>query len=234
MEIAATSDADPVALAGAFLAEVRTGEHRGPARERLAYLSEGRLTALDRKGRLAFWLDVYNAAAHAALADRPERLGNRRRFFSAPLVEVAGEALSLDTIEHGILRRSAWKYGLGYLPHPFPGAFERRHRVADRDFRVHFALNCGAASCPAIAAYTAENVDHELHRATETYLTSESVVDGDTVFVPRLLLWYRGDFGGRTGIRRILREYGVVDDPSRYRVRYREYDWSLALGRFRE
>ncbi len=228
------SGTEPVALSTAFLAEIRDGQGQGPARERLAELPEEHLTELDRPGRLAFWLNVYNGAAHAALAERPERFENRRRFFSAPLVTVAGEALDLDTIEHGIIRRSSWKWGLGYVPDPFPSAFERRHRLPERDFRIHFALNCGAASCPAIAAYSAGNVDLELHRSTETYLTTESVVDGDTVRVPRLMLWYRGDFGGRRGIRRILREYGVVDDPDRYRVRYRDYDWSLAAGRFRD
>ena len=234
MDAAADEDAEtePVALSTAFLAEIRDGQTRGPARERLAKLPEERLDALDRRGRLAFWLNVYNAAAHAALAERPERFENRRRFFSAPLVTVAGEELGLDTIEHGIIRHSSWKYGLGYVRDPFPSAFERRHRLSARDFRIHFALNCGAASCPAIAAYTAENVDLELHRSTATYLSTESVVDGDTVRVPRLMLWYRGDFGGRRGIKRILREYGVVNEPGRYRVRYRDYDWSLAVGRF--
>ena len=48
------------------------------------------------------------------------------------------------------------------------------------------------------------------------------------------MLWYRGDFGGRRGIRRILREYGVVDLDEVSRIRYREYDWSLALDAFRE
>lgn len=227
------AEADPVALSAAFLAEVRAGDTHGPARERLAELPEATLTELDRRGRLAFWLNVYNAAAQSALAEAPDRLTNRRRFFSAPLVTVAGEALDLDTIEHGILRRSSWKYGLGYVPDPFPSAFERRHRLPARDFRIHFALNCGAASCPAIAAYTAENVDLELHRSTATYLAGESTVDGGTVSVPRLMLWYRGDFGGGSGIRRILREYGVVDDPDRYRIRYRAYDWSPAVGRYR-
>ena len=233
MRTTPATDPEPVAASTVFLRAVRGGE-ADETRDRLAALPEDRLTDLDRRGRLAFWLNVYNAAAHDALAKRPERLENRRQFFSTPLVAVAGERLSLDTIEHGILRRSAWKYGLGYVPDPFPSAFERRHRVQRRDFRIHFALNCGAASCPAIAAYTAGNVEVELHRSTESYLTSESVVDDDTVYVPRLMLWYRGDFGGGAGIRRILREYGVVDDPDRYRIRYREYDWSAAVGRFRD
>ena len=225
-------DLDLISLSEEFLHEVRAGELHGHVRERLAAIPESMLDSLDVRGRLAFWLNVYNATAQAFLQEDPTRYQNRRRFFSNPLVTVAGTELSLDRIEHGILRRSRWKYGLGYVPNPFPTAFERRHRLPVRDYRIHFALNCGAASCPAIAAYAADVVDEQLDRATESYLTSETIVRDDTVYVPRLLLWFRGDFGGRSGIRRLLREYDFVDERERPRVRYREYDWSLAVGNF--
>ena len=47
---------------------------------------------------------------------------------SGPAVVGAGRSLSLDTIEHGLLRRSRPKLGLGYLPNPLAGRFERSHR----------------------------------------------------------------------------------------------------------
>ncbi|VTT86388.1 hypothetical protein DM2_2426 [Halorubrum sp. DM2] len=231
-------DSAPVETSQRFLRAVRAGSEHDPAREdartRLAYLSESDLDALGPDERLAFWLNAYNAATGDALLSEPDRFESRRRFFSEPIVTVAGEDLSLDAIEHGILRGSQWKYGLGYVPNPLPSAFVRRHRVAEPDFRVHFALNCGAASCPAVAAYDAETVDADLDASTENYLRSETLVEDGTAYVPRLLLWYRGDFGGRSGIRRILREYDVVDPDGVSRVRYREYDWSLALGAFRD
>ena len=221
-----------------FLRAVRAGEERDAereaARDALAGLAESDLDALTPDERLAFWLNAYNAATGDALLSDPTRLANRRQFFSTPRLTVAGEALSLDAVEHGILRGSQWKYGLGYVPNPFPSAFVRRHRVADPDFRVHFALNCGAASCPAVAAYDAETVDADLDAAAEGYLRSETVVEDGTAHVSRLFLWYRGDFGGRRGIRRILREYGVVDPDAVSRIRYRDYDWSPAPDAFRE
>ena len=232
------SGSAPVDLSEGFLRAVRAGEERDAeresARDRLAGLDPADLDALGSDERLAFWLNAYNAATGDALLSDPTRFEDRRRFFSAPVVTVAGEALSLDTIEHGILRGSQWKYGLGYVPNPFPSAFVRRHRVAEPDFRVHFALNCGAASCPAVFAYDAETVDADLDAATESYLRSETVIEDGTAYVPRLLLWYRGDFGGGSGIRRILRDYDVVDPDTVSRIRYREYDWSLALDAFRD
>jgi hypothetical protein len=231
--------ADPALVADSqrFLRAVRAPDDRGPAldavRDRIADASPDRLSALGPDERLAFWLNVYNAATGAALLADPERFEDRRRFFGEPVVTVAGTDLSLDRIEHGVLRDSQWKYGLGYVPNPFPSAFVRRHRVADPDARVHFALNCGAASCPAVAAYDATDVDDQLDRAAGSYLRSETVVEGGTARVPRLLLWYRGDFGGRSGIRALLREYDVIDPDAVSRIRYREYDWSLGLDAFR-
>jgi hypothetical protein len=237
-EHADAPEASPVAVAREFLRAVRAGSDAdvdvGAARDRLAALDPADLEVLNADERLAFWLNAYNAATGDALLSDPDRFENRGRFFSTPLVTVAGEALSLDAIEHGILRGSQWKYGLGYVPNPFSSAFVRRHRLADPDCRVHFALNCGAASCPAVLAYDGETVDATLDAATEEYLRSETVVEDETAYVPRLLLWYRGDFGGGSGIRRLLREYDVVDPDAISRVRYREYDWSLALDAFRE
>src|SRR6056297_951656 len=109
-----------------FLRAVRAGEERDAereaARDALAGLAESDLDALTPDERLAFWLNAYNAATGDALLSDPTRLANRRQFFSTPRLTVAGEALSLDAVEHGILRGSQWKYGLGYVPNPFPSA----------------------------------------------------------------------------------------------------------------
>lgn len=221
-----------------FLRAVRTPNESGPSldavRKRIADASPAALDALEPDERLAFWLNVYNAATGAALLANPDRFENRRRFFGESIVTVAGSDLSLDQIEHGILRGARWKYGLGYVPNPFPSAFVRRHRVADPDLRVHFALNCGAASCPAVVAYDATDVNDQLDRAAASYLRSETVVEDGTARVPRHLLWYRGDFGGGAGIRALLREYEVIDPDVVSRIRYRTYDWSLALDAFRD
>ena len=228
-----TPDPDPVDAAREFLRAVRTDGDVGAARRRLDALSPGALDALDPAERLALWINVYNAATGDALLDDPTRLSNRRRFFGSPVVSVAGAELSLDEIEHGILRRSQWKYGLGYLPNPFPSAYVRRHRVAEPDPRIHFTVNCGAAACPAVFAYDPATVDEQLDHAAETYLRGETVVADGTARVPRLMLWYRGDFGGTSGIRKWLRRCGVIDPDATPKIRYREYDWTPSLEPFR-
>lgn len=226
--------ADPLALAGRLLDEARTGRSDATTRGELASLDPDELaTALaDDASRIAFWLNVYNAAVRSRiLADRAA-YRRRWRFFATPAVEVAGHRLSPNAIEHGILRRSVFVIGLGYVRNPLPSSFERRMRVSEVDPRIHFALNCGARSCPPFAAWNRTTLDEDLERATSTYLASESQrsPDGRAIRVPRLLLWFRGDFGGRGGIIRLLRRHGLVAPGQDPDLQFGPYDWTLDIA----
>src|SRR5688500_12888673 len=57
-----------------------------------------------------FWLNIYNTFVQHLLSDKPELFKERARFFSTPYFIIAGEKLSLDDVEHGILRHSRSKY----------------------------------------------------------------------------------------------------------------------------
>ena len=223
----------PNELAIAYLLAARTGGAEADAIERRLARLDDRQLALDLDSdtaRVAFWLDVYNAAVVGAGAVALTARRTRWQHFRRRSLVVAGHRLSLDGIEHGLLRRSRWKLALGYLGNPLPSTFERRHRVGRLDPRVHFALNCGAASCPPIAAYEPERLDEQLELATRSFLTSEVRRDGDVLRVPPVLLWYIGDFGGPRGVRRLLVRAGV-EDASRP-LRFSKYDWSPAPDRW--
>ena len=227
------SGPDPSSLAVEFLlASRRDGPDAEESAGRLAALTDQQLRSglRDDPARIAFWLDIYNAAVvragHVELTDWRVRW----RHFRRPNIVVAGKRLSLDAIEHGLLRRSRWKLGLGYLRNPLPSSFERAHRVRHVDPRIHFALNCGAASCPPIAAYDPEGLEAQLQLATASYLRTETRVDGAVLRVPSLLVWYIGDFGGRGGVRRLLRDAGV--DHEGRALRMADYDWSPAPDRW--
>ncbi|WP_156708771.1 DUF547 domain-containing protein [Natronomonas sp. CBA1123] len=227
---------DPLALAEAYLRSVRRSESAHEIAASLRDLPRERLhAALDGDAeRLAFWLNVYNATAQSVLSADPAAFEARSSFFRAPLVAVSGRDLSLDDVEHGMLRRSHPKWGFGYVPNPFSDAFERAFRVEERDPRIHFALNCGAASCPPIAAYEADRIDAQLDLASGGYLDSEAVYDAEAgvVTIPRLMLWFRGDFGGRRGILQFLRKYDAIPADVTPDIDYADYDWSLDAGRF--
>ena len=227
------SFADPRELAVDYLLATRRDAATAAGLERdLAAISpfELRRALADDASRHAFWIDVYNGTVlrHQALdvTDPWARL----RHFRRTIVIVAGQPLSLDGIENGILRRSRWKLGLGYLGNPLPSRFEQVHRVDRVDPRIHFALNCGALSCPPIAAYRSESIDDQLDLATRSNLATEVMQERDAIAVPAVLLWYAGDFGGAPGIRRLLRQHGV-EGWNRH-IRFSKYDWTAAPDRW--
>ena len=230
-------DENPTTVAVDLLVATRTGDDPDPSLAALAGYDHDDLAAVrdDRERALAFWINLYNAGTQLLLERRPELYESPLRFvrfFRADAVTVAGHGLGLDAVEQGILRGGRSKYGLGYLPR-LPWPFERRHRV-ECDPRVHFALNCGAESCPPIRAYDPDRVDDQLDAATASYLagTVEHDPAAGVVRLPRLFLWYRGDFGGRGGIRRFLRAYDAIPADANPKFRYRSWDWSRAAGKF--
>ncbi len=203
-----------------------------------------------REERLAFWINVYNALliqgaiAYGLRESVKEARGGRGGFFRRTAYEFGGRRYSLDDIEHGILRANR---GHPWLPGPqFSGRDARRdHCLTSVDPRLHFALNCGAASCPPVRAYRADAIDQHLDLATRGFLNgAEGVcvqVAERRVELPKVFHWYRVDFGGRQGGRAAGRQGGVVF-AARYLdeageralllsgdlgVRYRPYDWTL-------
>ncbi|MDP2312884.1 MAG: DUF547 domain-containing protein [Pseudomonadota bacterium] len=191
----ADADGAPLALSQALLVAARTGEPElAPLVARLADVDPATLRG--DAPRLAFWINVYNARVKSAVRERAMR-GNLRAyrgFFKDVGWVVGGRPTSLHVMEHGLLR----------VNRPAPYTFWRPLSAADPrlawapsrlDARVHFALNCGAVSCPPIRAYAAERLDEQLALATRSYLDGEVVVAGRTVTVPYLCTLYRGDFG---------------------------------------
>ena len=167
----------PTDIAQALLSATKLGEDPDPHLNRLAAVDDDALERVrtDRQTALAFWCNLYNAGTQLLLDRRPELYESPLRFFRffrATAVTVGGADLSLDTIENGILRASRSKYTMGYTRQLWPGSVARRYRLDAPDPRIHFALNCGAESCPAIRFYEPENVDDQLDMATELYLDS--------------------------------------------------------------
>ena len=232
-------DAAATVLAQDLLVACKRGDETDRYRTALANMSEEALRSVrtDHRTALSFWLNCYNAGTQLLLRERPELYESPLRFvrfFRAPAVTVGGTPVSLDRIENGVLRGGLSKYGLGYLPKIYTTSFERRYRLEECDPRLHFALNCGAESCPAIRAYEPDRVDEQLDRATRHYLDRTVTHDSDTVRVPRVFLWFRGDFGGRSGIRAFLRRYDAIANDASPKLHYRSWDWSKAPAKFVE
>ncbi len=185
----------------------------------------------------AFWINIYNAFIQISLQENPNEFKskNRSQFFSKPRVKISGEILSFDDIEHGILRKSRVKWSLGYLRKWFRPRWERKLRVDDIDWRIHFALNCGAKSCPPIAIYSAKNINEELDFMTKTYLSEHTQYDSETqtAKTTALISWFRGDFGGLNSAKKMLNNYDITPKKPK-NLKFKSYDWTMALGNYRE
>ncbi len=76
---------------------------------------------------------------------------DRGAFFSKKQIPIAGYTVSMEDIEHGVLRRGATIWSKGYIRiRVFRKDFIQKFVVNTVDFRIHFALNCGAKSCPPV------------------------------------------------------------------------------------
>ncbi len=182
----------------------------------------------------AFWLNIYNANVQYLLTKNPALFDDRDSFFKTEHITIAGEALSLDDIEHGIIRRSKNKYSFGYLGSIFTSGFEETFRLDEVDYRVHFALNCGAVSCPPIAFYEPSKLNDQLNKSTRLYLQKHASYNAakNTAYAPVLCSWFSADFGGEDGVVKMMKEYGIVPAGKTPDIEYLEYDWTLALANY--
>ena len=165
----------------------------------LAALAATRVTALGRGEQRAFWINLYNALTVRVVLDHypvdsirdidisPGLLADGP--WGATLIAVEGEPLSLDDIEHRILR-PIW-----------------------HDPRLHYVVNCASLGCPDLPpqAVTAENAEQVLDAAARGYINHPRGVafdaDGEPV-VSSLYAWYGEDFGGS--------DAAIIDHLARY------------------
>lgn len=184
----------------------------------------------DDQLKKTFWINLYNAAF---LYLRKEVGLVKPGIFTEKAIVIGGIPLSLDDVEHGILRRFRWKWSAGYLPVLLPSRPVRQLAVQRLDPRIHFALNCGAVSCPPIAVYEPSMIEAQLDLAASSFIASETNIDPEKrlVALNRIFLWYHGDFSGHQGIRKMVGHYLDLDLRG-YRISFREYDWTEDLERF--
>lgn len=187
--------------------------------------------------RKTFWINVYNAYVIIRLRENSDLYATkdgRDKFFTEPRVTIAGQELSFDDIEHGILRRSKVKLSAGYLGKLFVNEVEKKLRVDAVDWHIHFALNCGAEACPPVAIYRVATIEQQLDRRAQAYLrrtTDYQPAEGKAYVTP-LMSWFRADFGGLSGARDILRRYDIIPANADPNLEFKDYDWSLDIDNF--
>jgi len=236
----APAEIEPVALSREMLTEAKAAAEPGECARLDALAAQLHDVAPERidgdASRIAFWVNVYNALMLHCLCLRPLRgsLLRHLRLFDRVAYRVGAHDYPLNVIENGILRAN--RRAPFRLRPPFRPSDPRRVGAPSRlDPRIHFALNCGARSCPPIRDYDPANLDEQLELATRAYLAQETTLDPERgrVRLPRLMRIYSADFGRREAQLRFaaarlteLTEY--LADRDRPRVRYGRFDWRVA------
>lgn len=163
---------------------------------------------------LADWLNAYNAIVIDRIVDRWPIASVRDvpGFFDRLTVVVAGNASTLDRIENAVIR-------------------PRFH-----DARVHVALNCGAVSCPPLAArgFDAATLDATLDRLARSAVANPEFVrvDGGRVSVSEIFFWFEADFVRDAGsVRAWLDRYDagrrLAGVPTGTRLERLTYRWAV-------
>ena len=220
------------ALVSRHLGSEGTVDYAGFRRDRgsldafLDAVARTELAMLSRAELLALLVNAYNACTVRLILDNARDgafpgIRDVADPWGRPICTVGGEALSLDTIEHGLLRPL-------FL-----------------DNRIHAAVNCAARSCPPLApwAFRGERVDAQLDERMRSMVDSDlhvRIEDG-ALLVSRIFDWYRADFlpdGGFSNPAPTIRDYLLRHaGPDRRRalealgpapkIRFLDYDWSL-------
>jgi len=183
-----------------------------------------------REDKLAYWINLYNACTlHVILESYPLQAGSKVdqisikspqgeawTIWQKPFCQGGGKTWTLDQIEKEIL--------LGELKEPL----------------VHFAINCGALSCPNLRpeAYQPRRVIAQMEEQARKFLadSSRNQFDRDKKVIRLSMIfgWYGEDFQkaadgslveylGRY-VSKDLRQW--IIDP-KLGVDYLEYDWTL-------
>lgn len=207
---------DPAPLDRALAASVSAGRvdyAAVPDAELAAWLADA-AKATGPQSR-AFWINAYNAIVLHALASGPlpAKVTDVPGFFDARTYVVAGERLTLNALEAKV---RAWG-----------------------DPRIHFALNCGARSCPPLPGRAFPEdpaaLDALLGKLTADFLDGPGLVVDDArrqIQLSTLFDWYRADFGDPVAfVRKHLRDPAErakleAAVAAGYAVSYQPYDWT--------
>ena len=199
-----------------------TPEDKENLKEYLKGLQRVQVSGLNRDEQEAYWINLYNALTVKVVLDHYPVKSIRDIDISpgwfkdgpwdAKLVKIEGEGMTLNDIEHRILR-PIWK-----------------------DNRIHFAVNCASLGCPNLQqeAFTRENTQTLLEKGARGYANHPRGlrIEGNRLTLSKIYKWFQVDFGGSEDkvIRHLLQ---YVKAPLaqtlrafRGRITY-EYDWDL-------
>lgn len=187
---------------------------------------------LDREGKIAFWLNVYNLYTLKMAADRyPLTSVREMDLFGSQTI---GDLLNLTAWDRYEIQIQNREYSLNDIVHEIL-------REDYNDFRLHAALVCAAKSCPAMRkeAYEGHKLENQLDDQMRKFLASpdKNYYDPDTMtlYLSPVFDWFSEDFekNGKGMVENLLPFFPPSDrsslekDLTKINIQYTKFDWSL-------
>jgi len=194
---------------------------QGDLKRYISTLEATNPVTLGRDEAHAYWMNLYNAKTLDVILEhypvqsiKNIRLGGGGLFGSGPwsadLMKVNGTDLSLDDVEHRIVR------------------------ALFNDPMSHYGLNCASYSCPNLMtnAYTGSAVNAMLVENARHYVNHPRGVsiERNRITASKIYSWYDDDFGGRKNLKdhwKQFAEAGLVAQIDEARIGSFTYDWAL-------
>lgn len=173
-----------------------------PFEEAACELQTVDLGTMDRNTLLAFGINAYNLFVKYAFikVGIPNSSTSRSAFFTQVKFNIGGHLYSFNDFEHGILRGNrrppyTLSKPIGSSGDPRLAFVLESEQV---DCRIHFALNCGAKSCPPVKTFTALDIEEELRIVAQAFCEDDNNVlvdqENQTLYLSKILSWYMVDF----------------------------------------
>ncbi len=188
----------------------------------LKQMSAVKINEYNQREQLAYWTNLYNAlVVKIVLEHYPVKsirdIDLTSSWFGggpwdAKLITVNGQSLSLNDIEHRILR-PIWK-----------------------DPRIHYVINCASMGCPNLqrSAFRADNIETLLEKAALDFINNPKgvMIKDNKLIVSKIYDWYKEDFGGTDqAVINHLKHYAKKslrqELESYNRINSTQYDWLL-------
>jgi hypothetical protein len=218
---------DLISFSQEFLLQQKAGNETDAFIDTLKNLDNSKLIAdlKSNEQKIAFWLNCYNALVQYKLSNDSTLYKNKKAFFADQSITIGREEMSLNTIENNILRLQTAEKNESLIKNLRPSKLE---------YRIHFALNCGANSCPPIAFYDPNDLEQQLSIAEKSFVKSTSIYHSEKneVEISELFKWYEEDFNGETGIIQLLKRNQIIPIWVNPKITYTQYNWSLQPNKF--
>jgi hypothetical protein len=198
------------------------------------------MSEMNQNERKAFLINIYNSLVIHSLVEGllkkfPGGSLSRLQMYSSASYNIGGEVYSLNDIENGLLRGNRLS-AAPFTKVPFALGDKRIDFMIECDPRIHFALNCGAVSCPPIGVYSGDIIDDQLDIATRGFVGDNTVVNkaDSSITLSMLFSWYKEDFGDSSrkiiewllsnSSKKVSDSISAIEQPS---LKYAKYNWNL-------